>query len=249
MKRRNDRRMTASGRSREFPALPEEWVDDVIFELRLRDVAGARIMEILTEAEQHCVETGESPVEAFGPAETYAASFDFEGQERAAGSSLTLYIACGIAILFGFLTVTRHAGDLVAGGTATIDVGGVAAILMVVAIFGTVNLWLRAVIEGSWLIGVLGMAGWFAAYIALQVWGGPVIASPPALAVVAVGAVLLLGGALAMTHLTLRDPQDLLTRPGADAGRDRAFDRSQLIAIWILPVLAAAAVAFAWFVR
>ncbi|WP_448641673.1 hypothetical protein [Geodermatophilus sp. URMC 63] len=48
------------------------WCDDLLLALRLREVPGARIGEVLAEVHSHVAETGEAPAEAFGPAEDYA---------------------------------------------------------------------------------------------------------------------------------------------------------------------------------
>lgn len=247
--KRERRQARANRASKEFPGLPREWADDVIIELRLRDVSGARIMEILTEAERHCIESGDSPGEAFGDPKEYAASFDFDGQRRAPGAGLGPYIAAGASMLFGCLLVMRHFNDLAAGEASQFTVGGVASLLLVVVLFCTVGVWLRWVAQGPRGRVLLGSVAWVAAFIGLQVWGGPVLATVPALWPVLVGAVLGLAGAVGLTVLTLRDPQDLLTPPGAPATRDRAFDHSQLLAIWILPAFTVFMSGFAWFTR
>jgi hypothetical protein len=45
---------------------------DLLMALRMRDVPGARIAEALAEVDSHVAETGEDPVEAFGPPKAYA---------------------------------------------------------------------------------------------------------------------------------------------------------------------------------
>ncbi|MBB1484045.1 hypothetical protein H5392_09250 [Tessaracoccus sp. MC1865] len=50
-----------------------DYIDDLALELRLLDVPGDRIGEVLAEVESHVAETGEDPVEAFGPVKAYAA--------------------------------------------------------------------------------------------------------------------------------------------------------------------------------
>jgi hypothetical protein len=47
---------------------------DLILALRLRDVPGDRIGEIVAEVESHVADTGEDPREAFGTPKEYAAS-------------------------------------------------------------------------------------------------------------------------------------------------------------------------------
>lgn len=46
--------------------------DELLLALRLRDVPGPRIAEALAEVDSHVAETGEDPVEAFGPPRAYA---------------------------------------------------------------------------------------------------------------------------------------------------------------------------------
>lgn len=51
-----------------------KWRDDLIYHLRLQDLSGDQIGDILLEVEEHTSESGESPEEAFGPAKAYAES-------------------------------------------------------------------------------------------------------------------------------------------------------------------------------
>jgi hypothetical protein len=50
----------------------QAWSDDLLLALRLRDVPGARIGEVLAEVQSHVAETGEDPRQAFGAADDYA---------------------------------------------------------------------------------------------------------------------------------------------------------------------------------
>ncbi|OMQ16027.1 hypothetical protein A7K94_0205335 [Modestobacter sp. VKM Ac-2676] len=50
----------------------QSWRDDLLLRLRMRDVPGARIGEVLAEVQSHVAETGEHPREAFGPPKEYA---------------------------------------------------------------------------------------------------------------------------------------------------------------------------------
>jgi hypothetical protein len=50
----------------------QAWSDDLLLALRLRDVPGARIGEVLAEVQSHVAETGEDPRQAFGEADRYA---------------------------------------------------------------------------------------------------------------------------------------------------------------------------------
>lgn len=48
------------------------YVDDLAFQLRLRDVPGERVGQILAEVQSHLDDSGESPADAFGPPAEYA---------------------------------------------------------------------------------------------------------------------------------------------------------------------------------
>ena len=50
----------------------QAWCDDLLLRLRMRDVPGARIGEVLAEVQSHVAETGEHPREAFGAPKEYA---------------------------------------------------------------------------------------------------------------------------------------------------------------------------------
>lgn len=62
--------------------------------LRLNDVPSERIGEIVAEVESHVADTGEDPVEAFGPAREYAASLTAE-HRRPPRWQTAATIACG----------------------------------------------------------------------------------------------------------------------------------------------------------
>lgn len=50
----------------------QAWSDALLLRLRMREVPGARIGEVLAEVQSHVAETGEHPRDAFGPAREYA---------------------------------------------------------------------------------------------------------------------------------------------------------------------------------
>lgn len=51
----------------------QAWCDDLLLRLRMRDVPGPRIGEVLAEVQSHVAETGEHPQAAFGTPKEYAA--------------------------------------------------------------------------------------------------------------------------------------------------------------------------------
>ncbi|TKJ18931.1 hypothetical protein [Blastococcus sp. CCUG 61487] len=70
---------------------------ELILALRLRDVSGDRIGEIVAEVESHVADSGEDPTEAFGTPEEYAAGFT--GRDRVPWSRADVLV--GVAALLG----------------------------------------------------------------------------------------------------------------------------------------------------
>ena len=87
-------------------ATEQSWCEDLVLALRLRDVPGARIGEVLAEVQSHLAETGEDPREAFGTPREYAAEVAGAlGMHRRSlsaalrsfgGGGLALTVACGL---------------------------------------------------------------------------------------------------------------------------------------------------------
>jgi hypothetical protein len=59
-------------KNRVLDSTDQAWCDDLLLRLRLREVPGARIGEVLAEVQSHVAETGEHPREAFGAPKEYA---------------------------------------------------------------------------------------------------------------------------------------------------------------------------------
>ncbi|MBN1094265.1 hypothetical protein JKP75_17945 [Blastococcus sp. TML/M2B] len=66
---------------------------DLILALRMRDIPGDRIGEIVAEVESHVADSGEDPREAFGPPQEYAASVS--GRARTRWSRADVLVAVG----------------------------------------------------------------------------------------------------------------------------------------------------------
>ncbi|MFW3169757.1 HAAS signaling domain-containing protein [Geodermatophilus sp. CPCC 206100] len=113
----------------------ESYRRELLFALRMRHVPPQRIGEIIAEVESHVADTGESPLEAFGPAKEYAAGFAGPRPRgaRTAGVVLTLLgAACGWLIATGVFAMVHH--ESVAGLPAWVAVA-VGALLWVPALF------------------------------------------------------------------------------------------------------------------
>jgi hypothetical protein len=79
---------------------------DLILALRLREIPGDRIGEIVAEVESHVADTGEEPREAFGPPAEYAASFTGVERPRWGWADVLVAVAsaaCGWLLADGVL--------------------------------------------------------------------------------------------------------------------------------------------------
>lgn len=90
------------------PTTIADYRQSLILALRLKDVPGDRIGELVAEVESHVADTGEDPMAAFGPAKDYA-STAAAGHRRTPWWQLTV-----IAVLAG------TAGGLLAQGLLAI---------------------------------------------------------------------------------------------------------------------------------
>lgn len=91
----------------------KQWLDEMIIELRLREVKGPAIGDAVAAIETHCAESGESATEVFGDPRSYARALDFPAshvnQKDPAGwvrvlaptavGLVGLYLVPGIAVM------------------------------------------------------------------------------------------------------------------------------------------------------
>ena len=113
----------------------------LILALRLKDVPGERIGEIVAEVESHVAETGEDPNDAFGPPRQYAASLGDE--HRPPPRWFTAVSIIGSAV-DGWLLTQGLLGVLL--GKTYLGVSGWVWIVagLVIGVPGGVSVWRRS---------------------------------------------------------------------------------------------------------
>ena len=232
----------------EFPALDPRWAEDLLLVLRVREVSGARIGEILGEANEHCLAAGHSAATAFGPAARYAESLDFAGQERARSRVGRSDIALGALGLAGAVLASWGGSAAVAGEPVSFRVGHALILGLLAALFAVLVTRMQWVVTHMFASAAVAGSS-FAAMVGLLIWGGPELASTPAVPAGVLGFALLIGGALAQTRAVAVAGEDLVVGPGEHvSARDRFGGRlGALIGVWLLPVVLAAMVLVQWF--
>ncbi|GAA2338773.1 hypothetical protein GCM10009854_13880 [Saccharopolyspora halophila] len=184
--------------------LDKDYRQDLLVALRLHEISGERVGEVLAEVEAHVDETGEDPVEAFGTPREYArqvaAQLDPDTGKPSAVWTL------GAALLVGALTllgVTLLADGIGAVGEVSYTMRDLVTTLVVLVLAGGGVLAIfRAYASGMRRAGMIGIGVTALLLItATEVLGDLLLDDRTALLVVprwfaiAAGAVLLLGSA------------------------------------------------------
>lgn len=119
--------------------------DELLLALRLRDVPGPRIAEVLAEVDSHIAESGEDPTGAFGPPREYANEVvdTIRGDERSdwrIGAVLRSVPIALVAGLGGYLLASGLWG-LASGRPVVPGMPALIAALAGGALFGGILLW------------------------------------------------------------------------------------------------------------
>jgi len=229
--------------SQDYPNLDPTWAEEMMICLRVREVSGARIGEILAEADAHCEQAGAPASQVFGPAGDYAASLDFPGQQRSK-ERVTPSTLAGLAASLVGAGVTTWAGTaLIEGQRVQIRVAEVLVTVLVLTLAWVAYRRLDWILRHiGWASAAFGLQ--LAASLALFLWGGPMLAHVPAGLTFAAGLVLLLGPALAQTPRALTAAPDDVVRP--EAHRRRSARAIALATAWFLPVIILGMLAAQW---
>lgn len=231
----------------DYPHLDPAWGEDLLVALRVREVSGARIGQILAEADAHCAQTNESAPEAFGPASQYAARLDFPGQDRAPVPVTRSTIGMLGAQLVGAALTTLGGNALIEGTqvqvrAADLLVAGLVLLATWVAYRRLEQLLRHAV------LGALAMGLTCAAFLLVFLWGGPRLAELPAMPAALAGLVLLCGPAVLATPRAWRGPSDVVVAPTRTAtpAEVRAGRLIGVGSLWVLPVAILGMLAASW---
>lgn len=176
-RRERDSRFADPGRI--APSVDKAWRDELILELRLLDVPGDGIGDALVTVESHVVESGESAQEAFGDARTYARELAprRDGQQPARFLS-PVFIVGNLLGLLGLFVTGRAFTAWLEGTAVSITVGDVVS---------------TAVLLGTVLVITLRFERVARAIMDQPFWAWVI-------------AIVLLGAAVAVPTLLLRDP-------------------------------------------
>jgi hypothetical protein len=122
--------------------LPKQWASEFAMALRSRDVTGAAIGDALREAEAYCADSGQAPLEAFGPAAAYADSLT-DLPTVAAHTSWAARIAPSALGLAGLTLALPTFDAWRAGRSVQLPLGGLVTLLVIAATVTVFLVWPR----------------------------------------------------------------------------------------------------------
>lgn len=184
------------------------WIDDMVVELRLRDVKGTAIGDAVASVESHCADSGETPGEAFGDPRTYAASLTFPEEDRAGDTirEWATVMAPVVVGLAGFSLATGAVTAMLDGDAVPVTWGGIAAAVFLVVAAALLVRYLRVLLDHG-IGGALALVGTFAIAAMLPVlWRDPLFDVPAAVAGVGGLALLATSVVLGRRARRLDDP-------------------------------------------
>jgi hypothetical protein len=220
----------------------KKWFDELIVELRFRDVYGAAIGDTVASARELLADTGQGAEEAFGPARTYAASLELP---RAPKNGLfTRGLVASIFGLIAFTLFVQVTGAWLRDEAFLVSPLQLALFAGLVSLVGLMPLYLEAMIRRMWLAIPIFVIG--PGLGALSAYAAP--ATPADAWLTLAPLPWIIGSALTLVVLsawntirtirrgTIDDITEPLTALSARTGRrSRVF---MLIINWLFPILA-----------
>ena len=182
------------------------YLENLGIQLRLRNVSGERIGQILAEVEAHVADTGLDPVDAFGEPGKYAASYVGASSESRSSRAWLPGPALRLAVPFTLAGWAILEGGMHFAGLTDITVRSLGVLFVLAAGFTAVMRALKAQLAhdtagasksrkftflfmalawGIWLVGVAVLV-----LIPLLLPAGPILASVPGWSLVVAGLVV-----------------------------------------------------------
>lgn len=173
------------------PSVEANWRDAFVVELRLQGAGGPTIADALLEVEAHCSESGQSAMDAFGPAVDYAKALQLPDESRWTGRQLARTWVQLLLVVGGAWFILEGGMAMVLGEEAQINlaslVSALASVVAMVLVFVFGDRLLRFVMEHM-VLAAVGFAVVIAALVAVGLpFDGVVVGSAPAAWVLGAG--------------------------------------------------------------
>lgn len=139
-------------------ARARRWLDELLLELRLRDVDGDGIGDVLAEVESHVTASGRHPAEEFGTPATYAAAV--VGGRAAPSGSWLVGGLLGAGFALGAVLTFTSLTAMAAGGVPAVATGPLLGVAAAAAVGTLAARRLDLVLRHpavAWVIGVVAV--------------------------------------------------------------------------------------------
>lgn len=183
--------------------MSESYSEQLVLALRIRDVPGQRIGQVVAEVEAYTADSGQDPMEAFGPVQAYSDTIAAQLRREPSTRGKIRDLLWGYPPAVGSLVLVDGLWGVLKGGRAELTIGDVVvatllplAVLLLVTALTHARPWAYYVTAG--LISVVGG-------VLLWAGGGLVLMRYPAWVGLACGAIML-GGGLTLVMTVNRDP-------------------------------------------
>jgi hypothetical protein len=205
-------------------ASSKAWLDELTVELRLRDVSGRDIGDAVASAREFLTDTGTPAEDAFGPAREYADALALEPVPDAS-AELRRSVVGGLAGLLGFFAVVFATPDALRREDLFLSVGTLVLAATAVILLLAAPVYLKHIVRSRvWKVLLVVVVIFAVQIFAAAAFGAVAVAWVPALPVVLVGGVLLVGAALwAQFRTPLADPVREPMASANVASRSRRF--------------------------
>lgn len=221
----------------------QKWLDALIIELRLRDVSGTGIGDVLATVKEFVADSGESPQEAFGSPAEYAASLDLSAATEP--TSIKGTVIRSVIGLLAFLGFTLATTPWATGETLDLGVAQLAWLAVPLVLVLCLPLCLGLLLRRIWLfflyLAVGSASGILAALNAPRDPGEVWISINPGIVLLATGAVMV-AMAVASTVASTKLENDAIREPlEASATTRKNRIKAQLVGIlgaWLFPIFA-----------
>ncbi|MHA7270621.1 hypothetical protein [Arthrobacter sp. HLT1-20] len=222
----------------------QEWLDELILELRIREVTGAAIGETVASVKEFMADSRTPPLEEFGTARDYANTLDLPTIPAGKTRNAVLRAGIGIAGFFGFnvaMLPWLHHEQL------SMNALEVLWMLVPLILVATLPLYLNAGIRRMWVLAAAYCVGMLAMILSSVAAPQPgeqpwISVNPGPLLLTSVLAMLAVS--VAGTISATRDPDDRLRDPLENlraARRRSVYARIGDITVqWIFPLAALA---------
>lgn len=214
------------------------WLDQLILELRLRDVAGDDIGDAVASAREFLADSGASADETFGTPGGYAEALGLAPADSASRGLRRTLIHSLIGLL-GFFGVVQAAGPALRSEQLDISVSLVALVAMAVLLLLLTPLWLGPLVRAKPWKAVIVVAVIFAVQITIALsFGATILASVSALPIALVGSLLLIGTALWGQFRTDASADPIVDPLVPPSQRTRGGRIAEALPSWILCIAA-----------